>query len=144
MYGLTKLAGEVTYGNHLTIRTSIIGRELFTHHGLVEWFLSQRGKARGYTKAIFTGLTTAELGRILVKIAKRPKITGLLNISTEKIDKCSLLRLVKKEFRKDDIEIVPYFGFVCDRSLNNSKMRKLGLLPKNYAQMIKELAAEKY
>ncbi len=144
LYGRSKLLGEVIYGNHLTIRTSIIGKELASEHGLIEWFLSQKGKINGYTKAIFTGLTTAELGRILVEIVKRPEIKGRLNISTTKsIDKYSLLKLVQKEFKRDDIELVKYDKFKCDRSLDNSKMLKLGLKAKDYPEMIKDLAREK-
>jgi len=144
LYGRSKLLGEVIYDNHLTIRTSIIGKELLGQHGLVEWFLSQKGTINGYTKAIFTGLTTAELGRVLTEIAEKPEIKGLLNISTEEIDKFSLLKMVQKEFGKDDIEILPYDEFVCDRSLNNSRMKSLGITVKNYPEMIKELSEEKY
>ena len=56
LYGKTKYLGEVNYPGCLTIRTSIIGRELETKHGLIEWFLSQEGKTvSGYKKAIFSG-----------------------------------------------------------------------------------------
>src|SRR3989338_103580 len=89
IYGRTKLMGEVTYDNHLTIRTSIIGRELFTHHGLVEWFLSQTGNVNGYTKAIFSGLSTQALSRVIIQLIEKDA-HGLLNIGTKKIDKHSL------------------------------------------------------
>jgi dTDP-4-dehydrorhamnose reductase len=35
----------------------MIGRELKYKTGLLEWFLAQRGTVRGFTHAIFTGLT---------------------------------------------------------------------------------------
>ena len=66
LYGRSKLLGEVTYAPHLTIRTSIIGRELRTATGLLEWFLTNRGRTvRGYTNAVFSGLTTRALVRVL-------------------------------------------------------------------------------
>ncbi len=142
LYGRSKLLGEVTYGNHLTLRTSIIGRELFTSHGLVEWFLSQKGEVNGYTKAIFSGLSTKEISRVLIQLSKRPEITGLLNIGTKKIDKYSLLRIVRKEFGKEDITIKPYSKFVCDRSLDTSRMRKLGIKTKLYPEMVSEMAKD--
>jgi dTDP-4-dehydrorhamnose reductase len=59
IYGRTKFAGEVSDINCLTLRTSIIGRELGTSHGLLEWFLSKKGmKIQGYTKSIFSGVST--------------------------------------------------------------------------------------
>lgn len=142
LYGRSKLLGEVAYGDHLTIRTSIIGRELFTNHGLIEWFLSQKGTVNGYTKAVFSGLSTASLSHVLMEIAKRPKIKGILNIGTEKIDKYSLLQIAKREFGRDDVEIIPYGNFRIDRSLDASKMRKLGIHPKDYPQMVAEMARD--
>ena len=50
-YGRSKLMGEVDYDNAVTLRTSIIGHELASAHGLVGWFLSQTGPVRGFTKA---------------------------------------------------------------------------------------------
>jgi dTDP-4-dehydrorhamnose reductase len=138
VYGRTKLMGEVIYGGHLTIRTSIIGRELFTNHGLVEWFLSQTGEVNGYTKAIFSGLSTAELSRIIIKLIDK-KIEGLLNVGTDKIDKFSLLNIVKHEFCREDITINPYEKFSCDRSLDITTMRKLGTSTKSYREMIREM-----
>ncbi|HEY0659085.1 MAG TPA: sugar nucleotide-binding protein, partial [Pyrinomonadaceae bacterium] len=44
LYGKSKNLGEVVAENCLTLRTSIIGRELTSRHSLVEWFLSNRGE----------------------------------------------------------------------------------------------------
>src|SRR5262249_1554232 len=66
LYGRTKFLGEVSGPGALTLRTSMIGRELATASGLVEWFLSQRGgRVEGYTRAIFTGLTTDALAAVI-------------------------------------------------------------------------------
>src|SRR5262249_47411716 len=63
LYGRTKFLGEVGSKGCLTLRTSIIGRELSTSNGIVEWFLSQRGRSVfGYTHAVFSGFTTLALG----------------------------------------------------------------------------------
>jgi dTDP-4-dehydrorhamnose reductase len=141
IYGKTKLMGEVTYDSHLTIRTSIIGRELFTNHGLVEWFLSQTGEVKGYTRAIFSGLSTEELSKVIIKLIEKD-VKGLLNIGTDKIDKCSLLGIVRHNFKRNDITINPYDKFVCDRSLDITKMRKLGISTPNYSQMVREMAKD--
>ncbi|WP_258181270.1 dTDP-4-dehydrorhamnose reductase family protein [Shewanella algae] len=58
LYGKSKCLGEVNYGRHLTLRTSIIGHELDSAASLVDWFLSQRGAVNGFSKAVFSGLPT--------------------------------------------------------------------------------------
>ncbi|HEY2846949.1 MAG TPA: sugar nucleotide-binding protein, partial [Pyrinomonadaceae bacterium] len=64
LYGISKRFGEPSGAKVLTLRTSIIGRELRSQHGLVEWFLSQRGTTvPGYVNAVFSGLTTIALAR---------------------------------------------------------------------------------
>ena len=65
LYGRSKLLGEVDYPHAITLRTSIIGHELASAHGLVGWFLSQQGSVRGYTRALFSGLPTIELAHVI-------------------------------------------------------------------------------
>jgi hypothetical protein len=64
LYGRSKYLGEVTYPHCITLRTSIIGHELKGKLGLIEWFLAQNEKVRGYTNAIYTGFPTIELAHI--------------------------------------------------------------------------------
>ena len=47
LYGRSKLLGEVDYPNAVTLRTSIIGHELGSRNGLLEWFLGQSGPRAG-------------------------------------------------------------------------------------------------
>jgi dTDP-4-dehydrorhamnose reductase len=69
LYGRTKFLGEASCEGCLTLRTSTIGRELETSHGLMEWFLSQEGKSvSGYKRAVFSGFTTNALAEIIAKI----------------------------------------------------------------------------
>ncbi len=96
LYGRTKFLGEVNHSNTLTLRTSIIGRELKNHLGLVDWFLSQAGTIKGYQRAIYTGLTTIELARIILNyVIPRPELSGLYHVSSEPISKYDLLLLVE-------------------------------------------------
>ncbi|MCX5705952.1 MAG: SDR family oxidoreductase [Candidatus Omnitrophica bacterium] len=144
LYGRTKLLGEVTEGNVLTLRTSIIGRELNTIHGLLEWFFSQRGKTiKGYTKAIFSGFTTGTLSAILKDIILNHKsIKGLYHVSSGSISKFDLLMSIKKKFDLN-VEIIPDDQFKCDRSLDSSKFRiEAGYIPPLWDTMIRELAEE--
>jgi len=125
LYGRTKYLGEVDYENALTLRTSIIGRELSTNHGLIEWFLSQEGRTvSGYTNAIFSGLTTNTLSDVIATvITDYPGMRGVWHIASEPISKYELLKLVKTIYNLD-IEIQPENSVVIDRSLNGSKLRE--------------------
>jgi len=125
LYGRTKYLGEVNYPGCLTIRTSIIGRELETAHGLIEWFLSQEGKTvSGYKKAIFSGLTTIALSEIIGEIiSDYPVLHGIRQIASEPVSKYDLLNLVKKTYGMT-ITLEPDETVVNDRSLNPYKFNK--------------------
>ncbi|ALS31858.1 dTDP-4-dehydrorhamnose reductase [Pseudoalteromonas translucida KMM 520] len=68
LYGKSKCLGEVGYGKHLTLRTSIIGHELASSVSLVDWFLSQGESTKGFSKAVFSGLPTCYIAKLLVDI----------------------------------------------------------------------------
>jgi dTDP-4-dehydrorhamnose reductase len=125
LYGKTKYLGEVESSGCLTIRTSIIGRELETKHGLIEWFLSQEGKTvSGYKKAVFSGLTTLALSKIIAEIlADHPRVSGVYQVASEPISKYELLNLVKKTYDMK-IKIDPDETIINNRSLNPEKFRK--------------------
>ncbi len=144
LYGRTKLLGEVVEKNSLTLRTSMIGRELERGVGLVEWLLSQKGgRVQGYKHAIFSGFTTSALARILADIINdHPGLAGLYHVSSDPISKFDLLCLMRDVMRLD-IEVEPHEEFLCDRSLNSSKFRNLtGFRPPTWEVMIEELALE--
>lgn len=141
LYGRTKLLGEVDYENCLTIRTSMIGRELAGAHGLIEWFLSQKGKqVRGFKRAVFSGFTTTALARIIGDIiADRPDLRGVWHVAAEPVNKFDLLTLVRETYGLD-IEIEPDETFTCDRSLDASRFREAtGFAPPAWAEMIEEM-----
>ena len=140
LYGKTKYLGEVREPHCLTLRTSIIGRELSRHTSLLDWFLSQKGRVKGFTKAIYTGFTTLEMGRIIETMLTRyPLASGVYQVSSEPIDKYELLLLFKEKLGVD-IEIVPDDEFCCDRSLDSSRFRsEFDYTPPSWPEMIQEL-----
>jgi dTDP-4-dehydrorhamnose reductase len=143
LYGKTKFLGEVQDSHCITFRTSIIGRELVRKTGLLEWFLAQKGSVRGYRRAIFSGFTTTEMGRIIEDILlKHPSASGLYQVSSEPISKYALLALIKSRL-KLPIDIVPDDSFVCDRSLDSARFRRdFGYTPPVWESMVDELARE--
>jgi dTDP-4-dehydrorhamnose reductase len=144
LYGRSKLLGEVTDDDALTIRTSIIGRELRTSNGLVEWFLSNRGgSVRGFTNAIFSGVTTATLARILAGVIEQhPGIHGLYHVAGAAISKYDLLMMLNAATGAG-VMIAPDDSFVIDRSLDATRFQTAtGLQPPEWPEMIAALAAE--
>ncbi|MBT6227631.1 MAG: SDR family oxidoreductase [Candidatus Scalindua sp.] len=125
LYGRTKFLGEVTANDCLTLRTSIVGRQLYGASSLFEWFLSQKGKVRGYRRAIFSGLTTYILAEIISTLIEgHPSVDGLYHVSSEPINKYDLLSKLK-EVLKLDIEVVSDESVVIDRSLDSTRFKGL-------------------
>ncbi len=141
IYGRTKLLGEVTNGDCLTLRTSMVGRELNGSHGLLEWFLGQQGKSvRGYKRAIFSGFTTKALAEIIAGIiVDHPNLRGLWHVASDPISKFDLLTLIRETFGLK-IRIEPEQEFECDRSLNGDRFRQAtGFRPTAWPDMIAQM-----
>jgi dTDP-4-dehydrorhamnose reductase len=140
LYGRTKLLGETGYDHTLTIRTSIIGRELAGAHGLLEWFLAQEGEVRGYTKAIFSGVTTQTLAETIAQlIVDQPALAGTWHVAGEKISKYDLLCRLAELYERD-VEIKPDDSVVIDRSLDDTRFRTATELPRpGWDDMLEEL-----
>lgn len=137
LYGRSKHLGEVDYPNSLTLRTSIIGHELKGAHGLVDWFLGQSGRVHGYTRAVFSGLPTVELARVIRDhVFPRPEMRGVYHVSSEPISKHDLLQLIATEYRREN-EIVEDDREVIDRSLDSSRFRQLtGYSPPAWRELV--------
>jgi dTDP-4-dehydrorhamnose reductase len=144
LYGRSKLLGEPATDRALTIRTSMIGRELRGAHGLLEWFLSQRGgRVRGFKRAIFSGFTTSALAEIIARIiVEQPDLSGLWHVASEPISKFDLLTLVKQTYGLA-IEIEPDESFICDRSLNGKRFRDAtGIEAPSWPAMIEQMRTD--
>jgi len=144
LYGKSKAIGEVTAAPCITLRTSIIGLELETRRSLVEWFLSQRGTIRGFTRAIYTGLTTIEIARVIERLlVDHPRMSGLWQVASEPISKFELLNTLARCLGRDDIRIEPELKFSCDRSLNGDAFKnETQYEPPSWQQMLTELASQ--
>jgi dTDP-4-dehydrorhamnose reductase len=144
LYGRSKLLGEVDRPGCLTIRTSIVGRELRRGTGLFEWFFAQRGKeVRGYRHALYTGLTTQAMADVVRMILEfQPGLSGIWQVSADPIDKCSLLELVNEVYALG-IRIVPDETFHCDRRLDSRHFRTItGWNPSTWQAMVEAMHAD--
>lgn len=141
-YGRSKLLGEVS-APHLTLRTSIIGPELRHGGSLLEWFLSQDGnQVNGYTKAIYSGLPTMELARVIASVVvPRPDLTGVWHVASQPISKFELLGLIAAEYGWAG-DLHPDESFVCDRSLSSARLTDAtGYAAPSWPEMIRQMHA---
>lgn len=144
LYGRSKNLGEVSIGNCLTLRTSIIGRELNSAHSMVEWFLSNRGKkVNGYANAIYSGFPTVIFADIITKLLlEYPDLRGLYHVSSDSINKYELLTLINNYFDAK-VEIERFDDFRIDRSLDSTKFRELvDFSPQPWEKMIESMAVD--
>lgn len=124
LYGKSKFIGELTQiPQAITLRTSIIGHELNSNHALINWFLSQKKQVKGYVNAIFSGLPTIELSRVIKDfVIPRPDLFGLYHVAVNPISKFDLLTLVAQVYEKK-VTIIPDEHVYLDRSLNAQRFR---------------------
>jgi dTDP-4-dehydrorhamnose reductase len=142
LYGRSKLLGEVRRPGCLTLRTSIIGLELANRHGLVEWFLAQKGPVPGYRRAMYSGFTTQELTRIINNlITHHFPLTGVWHVASQPISKHDLLTNLAGHLAEEDRWVEPNDDFVCDRTLNADAFNRVtGYSPPTWDEMLEELA----
>lgn len=142
LYGRSKYLGELDYPHAVTLRTSIIGHELEGARSLLCWFLAQSGSVRGYTRAVFSGLPTVELARVVRDfVLPNPELRGLYHVSAAPINKYDLLQLVAKAYAKP-IDIAPYDQPVIDRSLNSARFQAAtGYTPPAWPELVHRMHA---
>lgn len=141
LYGRTKLLGEVSGNNCVTIRSSIIGHELREHKSLVDWFVSQEGgHIKGFANAHYTGLTTHAMSALVETILDEwPDLSGLWHVASDPINKYDLLQLIDHIYGLG-ITIDRDDAFHCDRRLVGTQFRKrTGWLPSPWPAMIEEM-----
>jgi dTDP-4-dehydrorhamnose reductase len=140
LYGRSKLMGEVDYPHAVTLRTSIIGHELNSGHGLVGWFLSQKGSVRGFNKAIFSALPTVELARVIHEhVIPNPELRGTYHVSAETISKYQLLEIVAQEYGRSN-QLRPDSELVMDRSLNADRFNAAsGYRPPAWPELVRRM-----
>lgn len=143
-YGMSKFAGEVQGENCLTMRLSIIGREVRGKTELVEWFLAQKGKSvKGYDSVYYSGLTTYTVARETLRVVEQfSQLTGLFHVASHPITKYELLKLLNLIFQTH-IEIQSDSSKKLDKSLNSQRYQLItGFQPPSWNSMIEQMFLE--
>lgn len=141
VYGRTKYLGEVGAEGAITLRTSIIGRELQFHHSLLDWFLAQQGpRIRGYTRAWWSGVTNLHLAEIIAwVIVSYPSLSGVYQVSSGRISKYELLTMLRDAYGRN-LDIEADDVVFCDRSLDGQRFSTAtGYAPPTWPAMISAL-----
>jgi dTDP-4-dehydrorhamnose reductase len=144
LYGKSKFLGEVATPNAITLRTSIIGREITEHRSLLDWFLSQKGKkVRGFRKVIYSGITTNEMANVVsLIIGSFPKLSGLFQVVSDPISKYDLLLLIRETYGLE-VDVEPDDQEDSDRSMCWEKFHKTtGWRAPSWPDMVRTLAAD--
>lgn len=144
LYGKTKALGEVKGANALTLRTSIIGRELSSHRSLLDWFLAQDGATvRGFTRVLYSGVTTNYLaGLIGDLIETESPLSGLYQVAGDPIPKHDLLCLLRDAYGLQ-VTIVPDVSEVSDRTLRGDRfVAATGRRTPPWPALVHELASD--
>jgi len=141
VYSQTKILGEIIDNINLTLRTSIIGPELKDNgEGLFHWFMNQSGNIFGYSKSIWSGVTTIELAKT-IKWAIDNHITGLYHVTNNSsISKHDLLQLFQKYTQKE-INIDPIDGKSVNKSLLDTRKVINYHIP-SYGAMVKKMVED--
>ena len=140
IYGRSKLLGEVSSANSVTLRTSIIGHELNGARSLINWFLSQDGSVRGYKRAIFSGLPTVEIARVIRDfVIPNTSLSGVYHVASSAISKFDLLQLVAGVYSKN-VDIVPDENVIIDRSLDSSRFKSAtGYVAPTWPELVRKM-----
>lgn len=138
-YDRTKALGEVEDNKNLTFRNSIIGPDMNQNGiGLFNWFMKQQGTIKGFTGALWTGVTTLTLAKAMEK-AIEENLCGLYNlVNNDSISKYELLNLFNINFRRNQIIIEKEESLNLDKSLINTRKDFSFDVP-TYSQMVKEM-----
>ena len=144
VYGKSKALGELHYPHTVTLRTSTIGHELQSQYGLLDGFLAQEGRCKGYSRAIFSGLPTVVFAQIIRDLViPNLALSGLYHIAAKPINKLELLGLIADVYGKQ-IDIIPDDNLILDRSLDAQRFQlATGYIAPEWPELINTMHAYK-
>jgi dTDP-4-dehydrorhamnose reductase len=124
----------------VTLRVSIVGRELNSSRALVDWFLAQQHSVHGFKRSIFSAMSTIELARIMRDvIVPNVSLYGLYHVSSAPISKFDFLKLVAAQYGKT-IDLLADDALVIDRSLDSSRFwQATGYRPPSWESMVRTM-----
>lgn len=144
IYGKTKSAGEVKGTHALTLRGSMIGRELYGKTELLEWTIMQKNKQiRGFKNAVYSGVTTQVMAELVAKLILLPqKLTNIYQVSSDPISKFELLHLINNYFHLN-LSITADDTYATSKILICDKLKKsIGFNCPSWDEMVNDLSKD--
>lgn len=140
LYGIAKQLGETDNGHTVTLRTSLIGHDPIGKRGLLEWALLQSGECKGFSRAIFSGLPTDEIARVIAdRVIIGNLAPGIYHLAAEPISKADLLRLIAERYGLD-LVVKDDPSLEMNRSLNADRFTAMtGYRPANWPDLINQI-----
>jgi len=140
-YGKTKGLGEINSKSSLTIRSSMIGPELYNKTELFEWIINNKEKEiNGFSRVMYSGVTTVYMAKLVADLIDNHKnLSGIYNIASKPISKFELLHLINDNF---DLGLIINDNktVISNKTLNASKIEKvIGFQPPSWDELIFEL-----
>jgi dTDP-4-dehydrorhamnose reductase len=130
--------------NALTLRTSIIGRELVEHRSLLDWFLMQKEKSvRGFRQVVYSGVTTNQLAEVVTLVIKKyPTLNGLFQVVSKPITKYDLLSMIRDAYHIK-VDIIPDDHEISNRSMKGDKLKAaIGYISPSWEMLIDQLICD--
>lgn len=144
LYGKSKFLGEISYKNSLTLRLSIVGRELEGKTELIEWFLSQKNKTvNGFSEAWYSGMTTNYVATEVLRLIEHyPTLSGVYQIASEPISKYEILQILNEHFHVG-AKIEKSANFRSNKVLDSTMYEKItGFKKPTWKKMLLDLSME--
>jgi dTDP-4-dehydrorhamnose reductase len=109
-YGMTKLLGESNHKNTMTIRVSVVGKELNGHVGLLEWALAHQhqNEIEGYVNHRWNGVTPLQLAKILGGVINRGKFSSGIQhiVPFDSVSKFELIQIICDQMLRTDLRVI--------------------------------------
>ena len=110
IYGESKAAGEMAASNLLTLRVSIVGREIKNHVELMDWVMSQPQNSviNGFSNHFWNGITSMHFAKILDGILKKGiESSGTYHlIPSGTVNKFGLIKMIAELSGRNDLIII--------------------------------------
>ena len=112
IYGRTKVDGESLSSEFMTIRTSIIGKEVSSNNSLMNWVLGQPNncEVHGYTNHLWNGVTTLAFSKVVEGIVANNQFSKGPShlVPGDFLTKAELVATIAKAFHREDLIVTKF------------------------------------
>lgn len=139
-YGRTKMNGEIRNTPHLTVRTSFVG---FGRHGILKQLIDTDDIIKASNKFLWSGHIVSVVASIVLDLAIRKDITGLIHVPGEFQTRYQLILRLIDILGIDKSRVCLDDSYITDRRLVSSRWSAIKLQqPPSFEDQLVELYHE--